>query len=198
MVCILVYHEIPISLYAFPVGWMLGKLCPSSQIGPIQIQILTDDLWGRAARLGIEDGPSYSQSDTYLQPASYRILFSRSPRILMSLITPLDECWYASSQLYLTCHLRPTGGRQPKGRHMHGEDDIRVDLELYSTFEHLDLPGSSPLENNKNSFLGRAETVPSPTPIPYVGPVSNVLQGACALDALFPRLQVYTYHPTQA
>ena len=150
VVCISVYYEKPVSWYAFPVGWMLRKWCPSSQIGPIQILILPDDLWGRAARLGIEDGPSYSQSHTYVKDTILTVE-SRSPRILMSSMTPLDECWYASSQLYLTCHLRPTGGRQPKGRHMHGEDDIRVDLELYSTFEHLDLPGSSPLENNKNS-----------------------------------------------
>ena len=48
-------------------------------------------------------------------------------------------------QIFFTCYSRPTDGRQPKAFHTYGEDDIRVALVFYSTFENLDLPGSGPM-----------------------------------------------------
>ena len=51
------------------------------------------------------------------------------------------------------------------------EDGLAVQLMFYSTFEVLDLPGSGPMESR-----GIVKVYgPSPTPILYVGPVSNVL-----------------------
>ena len=56
---------------------------------------------------------------------------------------PLDQCRCARPQLYFTCHLRPTGGRQPKKSNY---TYIRVDLVFYSTFEPLDLPCKGQME----------------------------------------------------
>jgi hypothetical protein len=62
----------------------------------------------------------------------------------------------------------------------YGPDDIRVDLMFFSTFEDLDLPGSGPMESKGiRKFYD-----PSPTPILYVGPISNVL-GRVPLMPLF-------------
>ena len=75
---------------------------------------------------------------------------------------------------------------------MYGEDDIAVQLMFYSTFEVLDLPGSGPMETCRVVKLYE----PSPTPILYVGPVSNVLApGASALDALVSPRILYADHP---
>ena len=41
---------------------------------------------------------------------------------------PLEEWSVACPQVFITCHLRPTDGLQPKARHTYGEDDIRVAL----------------------------------------------------------------------
>ena len=93
----------------------------------------------------------------------------------------LEACWIARPQLFFTCFLRPVGGRRPK-REMdtYGPDDIRVDLMFFSTFEDLDLPGSGPMESKGiRKFYD-----PSPTPILYVGPISNVL-GRVPLMPLF-------------
>jgi hypothetical protein len=93
---------------------------------------------------------------------------------------PLDDCWIVCPQLYFTCHLRPTNGRQPKARHTYGEDDISVELVFFSTFEELALPGSGPMESSGVQKYYE----PSPTPILYVGPVANVL-GRVPLMPLF-------------
>ena len=53
-------------------------------------------------------------------------------------------------------------------------------LAFFSTFEDLDLPGSGPME----SKCIRKFYDPSPTPILYVGPISNVL-GRVPLLSLF-------------
>ena len=99
---------------------------------------------------------------------------------------PLEECWLVRPQLFFTCHLRPAGGRPPKQAnytvYTHGADDIRADLVFFSTFEDLDLPGSGPMQARGV----RKMYEPSPTPILYVGPVSNVL-GRVPLMPLFLR-----------
>ena len=101
---------------------------------------------------------------------------------------PPEECWFARPQLYLTCYLRPRDGRSPTGRRTYGEDDIQVQLMFYITFGVLDLPCSGLMETHRVVKLYE----PSPTPILYVGPVSNVLApGASALDALVSLLKLY-------
>ena len=55
----------------------------------------------------------------------------------------------------------------------------------YSTFKVLDLPCSGPMETRCVVKLYK----PSPTPILYMGPVSNAL--ASALDALVSLLKLY-------
>jgi len=94
---------------------------------------------------------------------------------------PLEECWMARPQLFFTCFLRPVDGRPPKrAMDTYGPDDIRADLVLFSTFEDLDLPGSGPMETRGVTKYYE----PSPTPILYVGPISNVL-GRVPLMPLF-------------
>ena len=86
----------------------------------------------------------------------------------------------ARPQLFFTCFLRPVGGRPPKpAMDTYGPNNIRVDLVLFSTFEDLDL-GSGPMEARGI----RKCYDPSPTPILYVGPISNVL-GRVPLMPLF-------------
>ena len=60
----------------------------------------------------------------------------------------------------------------PTGRRTYGKDDIQVQLMLYSTFEVLDLLRSGLMETRRVVKLYE----PSPTPILYVGSVSNVLR----------------------
>ena len=78
---------------------------------------------------------------------------------------PLEECWVARSELFFTCHLRPTDGRQPKARHTYGEvrdDDSRVALVFYSTFEKLGLTCSGPMEKRMcNSITSPHQRPPS-------------------------------------
>ena len=78
----------------------------------------------------------------------------------------------------------------------YGDDHILVGLVFFSTFEDLDLPGSGLMEANQVSNMYK----PSPTPILYVGPVSNMLGRArVPLMPLFLRgNSAYTYHPTSA
>ena len=63
---------------------------------------------------------------------------------------PLEECLFALPQLYFTCYLRPRArtrdGRSPTGRRTYVVDDIAVQSMFYSTFEALDLPGSTSME----------------------------------------------------
>ena len=107
---------------------------------------------------------------------------------------PLEECWMARPQLFFTCFLRPVDGRPPKramDSDTYGPDDIRADLVLFSTFEDLDLPGSGPMETRGVTKYYE----PSPTPILYVGPISNVLGRVPLMP--FPPRQLYTDHPTR-
>ena len=93
---------------------------------------------------------------------------------------PLEACLIASPQLFLTCFLRPAGGRHPKREmDMYGPNEILVDLEFSSTFEDLDLPGSCPMDLESKGIKqlnGRSQT-----PILYVGPImaSPMCWGAC-------------------
>ena len=84
---------------------------------------------------------------------------------------PLGECWVTLPQLFLTCHLRSTDGKQPKARHAYAEHDIRVVLVFYSTFEKLDLPCSGQIEKLDVSKNYK----PTPKHTLYVGQVSDVL-----------------------
>ena len=94
---------------------------------------------------------------------------------------PLEECWVVRPQLFFTCHLRPKGAREPKrANYTYGPDDIKVALVFYSTFEPEVLPGNSPMEAVEVQKLYE----PSPTPILYVGLVTNVL-GRVPLMPLF-------------
>ena len=62
---------------------------------------------------------------------------------------PLEDCWYACPQLYLTCVLRPKNGRLPKNRtYKTGPDDIECTLVFFSTFEELELPIKGPMEDS--------------------------------------------------
>ncbi len=58
---------------------------------------------------------------------------------------PLEDCWYASPQLFFTCILRPNDGRLPKNRtYKTGPDDIIYTLIFFSTFEE---PIKGPMED---------------------------------------------------
>ena len=86
---------------------------------------------------------------------------------------PWKDMWYARAQLFLTCHLRPTGGRQPKNpSYKIGPDDLLFNLVFFSTFEELDLPIHGPME--ATGVLKLYE--PSPTPCLYVAPIDHVLR----------------------
>ncbi len=51
---------------------------------------------------------------------------------------PLEDCWYASTQLFFTRVLRPKDGRLPKNRSFKkGPDDIIYTLVFFSTFDEL-------------------------------------------------------------
>ena len=94
---------------------------------------------------------------------------------------PVEECWYARTQLFFTCHLRPTGGRPPKNpSYRIGPDDLLFNLVFFSTFEELNLPIQGPMEDAGVLKLYD----PSPIPCLYVAPVTNVL-GRVPLIPLF-------------
>ncbi len=60
----------------------------------------------------------------------------------------LKDCWYARPQLFFQCHLRPTGGRQPKSQsYKIGPDDLMFNLVFFSMFEELNLPIHGPTED---------------------------------------------------
>ncbi len=55
---------------------------------------------------------------------------------------------YALAQLFFTCHLRPTGRRQPKNPYYKlGPDDLLFNLVFFSTFEELNSPIHGPMED---------------------------------------------------
>ena len=61
---------------------------------------------------------------------------------------PLEDCWYASPQLFFTCALRPKGGRRPKNStYKTCPDDQVHSFVFFSTFEELDLPIKGPMED---------------------------------------------------
>ncbi len=94
---------------------------------------------------------------------------------------PWEDMWYARAQLFFTCHLRPSGGRQPKNpSYKIGPDDLLFNLVFFSTFEELDLPIHGPMEGA--AVLKLYE--PSPTPCLYVAPIDHVL-GRVPLLPLF-------------
>ena len=76
-------------------------------------------------------------------------------------VAPLDDCWYASPQLFFTCYLHPKNGRLPKNQtYRTGPDDIFHHLVFFSTFEELKLPISGPMDRAGVTKLYE----PSPTP----------------------------------
>ena len=94
---------------------------------------------------------------------------------------PLEDCWYASPQLFFTCVLRPKDGRLPKNRtYKTGPDDIIYTLVFFSTFEELKLPIKGPMEDAGVIKLYE----PSPTPCLYVADVQNMV-GRVPLMPLF-------------
>ena len=88
----------------------------------------------------------------------------------------------APALFHLLLNGRSKDGRSPTGSSTYVEDDIQVQLMFYSTFEVLDLPSSGQMETRRVVKLYE----PSPMPILYVGPVSNVL-GRFPLMPLFLR-----------
>jgi hypothetical protein len=94
---------------------------------------------------------------------------------------PMEDCWYASPQLFFTCVLRPKDGRLPKNRtYKTGPDDIIYTLVFFSTFEELKLPIKGPMEDAGVIKLYE----PSPTPCLYVADVQNMV-GRVPLMPLF-------------
>jgi len=94
---------------------------------------------------------------------------------------PLEDCWYARSQLFFTCVLRPKDGRLPKNpTYKSGPDDLVFELVFFSTFEELKLPIKGPMEDAGVIKLYE----PSPTPCLYVAPAGNMV-GRVPLIPLF-------------
>ena len=84
---------------------------------------------------------------------------------------PLEDCWYARSQLFFTCVLRPKDGRLPKNpTYKSGPDDLVFELVFFSTFEELKLPIKGPMEEAGVIKLYE----PSPTQCLYVAPAENM------------------------
>ena len=55
---------------------------------------------------------------------------------------PLEDCWYARPQLFLTYHLRPISGWLPKnGLFKICPDDLLYHLVFFNAFEELTLCG---------------------------------------------------------
>ena len=103
----------------------------------------------------------YCLQDTILVTPPYPYCIEEVPQDV-----PLEDCWYARSQLLFTCYLRPKGGRAPKNSHYRlGPDDIRYHMVFFSTFEELELPIRGPMER-----AGTKLYEPSPTPCLYVAP----------------------------
>ena len=85
---------------------------------------------------------------------------------------PLDQCWVVRPQLFFSCHLLPRGARLPRrANYTYCPDDIQVQLVFCSTSEPMVLPRSGPMKAMGVQKLYE----PSPTPILYVGLVSDVL-----------------------
>ena len=103
----------------------------------------------------------------------HRIQCLWCPLIYLSWTTPQVLFCPAGPQLYFTRYLRPSlrDGRSLTGRHKYGEDDMAVQMMFYSTFK-VQRAGPARFWSDGNSSL----CIPSPTPILYVGPVSNVLR----------------------
>ncbi len=94
---------------------------------------------------------------------------------------PMEDCWYASPQLFFTCVLRSKDGRLPKNRtYKTGPDDIVYTLVFFSTFEELKLPFKGPMEDAGGIKLYE----PSPTHCLYVADVQNMV-GRVPLMPLF-------------
>ncbi len=94
---------------------------------------------------------------------------------------PLEDCLYASPQLFFTCVLRPKDGRFPKHKtYKTGPDDIVYTLVFFSTFEELQLPIKGPMQDAGVIKLYE----PSPTPCLYLADVQNMV-GRVPLMPLF-------------
>ena len=84
---------------------------------------------------------------------------------------PLEDRWYARTQLFFSCHLRPAGARPPKySSYKIRPDDLLLQLVFFSTFEELHLPIHGPMEDAGVIKL----YYPSPIPCLYVAPAANV------------------------
>ncbi len=104
---------------------------------------------------------------------------------------PWEDMWYARAQLFFTCHLRPSGGPQPKNPSYNiGPDDLLFNLVFFSTFEELDLPIHGQMEGA--AVLKLYE--PSLTPCLYVGP--NDLDHVLGRVPLFPLFLAGNSTPT--
>ena len=108
-----------------------------------------------------------------------------------SLDVPLDQCWYACPQLLFAC-LRVPSAAEGRAASEKNQWHVRwgrlptwtdVLHRIYSTLEPLDLPDSGPIEiHGVPKFY-----LPSPTPVLYAGPMSNVLRPHVPLIPLFLR-----------
>ena len=96
---------------------------------------------------------------------------------------PLEDCWYASPQLFFTCVLQPKDGRLPKKRtYKTGPDDIVYTLVFFSTFEELKLPIKGPMEDAGVIKLYE----PSPTHCLYVADVQNMVYDIQRISEYIP------------
>ena len=87
---------------------------------------------------------------------------------------PLGKSWYASPQLFFTCHVLLTDGRPPSRTNCtNGPNDILLELVFLSNFEPLDLPKDCPIENAGVQKLHE----PSLTPIGRVPLFPQFLNG---------------------
>jgi hypothetical protein len=94
---------------------------------------------------------------------------------------PMEDCWYASPQLFFMCVLRLKNGRVPKNRtYTTGPYDIIYILVFFSTFEELKLPIKGPMEDTGVIKLYE----PSPAPCLYVADLQNMM-GRVPLIPLF-------------
>ncbi len=84
----------------------------------------------------------------------------------------LEDCWTAWPQLFVSCHLRPQGGRMPmNGKHKTNPDNLRYNLVFFSTFEELTLPIKGPMEDAGVVKLYE----PSLTECLYLAPAGNMV-----------------------
>ena len=78
---------------------------------------------------------------------------------------PLETCWFAQSQLYITCNLRPKHRRSPTGHGAYGvdgENNIRVQLVFYSTFAARFWSGGNSLRSEVVRALTNARRLGDP------------------------------------